>query len=245
VETGLYAQIRSIEADHWWYVGRRRIVFDWLAPMAAGYTAPRILDIGCGTGMNLQVLRDLGCRRTVGLDIAPEALAYCQGRHVGPLVQADGARLPFAPSSFDIVMALDLIEHVEDDVSALLEIARLLRPGGRLLIFTPAYQFLWSHQDEVSHHFRRYTATLLRDRLVQAGFRVEKLTYANTLLFPLVWFGRLSLRLRGRPDAVSENDMHPSWANGALASIFSAERRALRHVNLPFGVSLLSVAIRS
>jgi hypothetical protein len=142
-----------------------------------------------------------------------------------------------------MILALDLIEHVEDDVTALRRLAQLLAPGGVLVIFTPAFQFLWGHQDEISHHFRRYTSTELRSKLESAGLHIEKLTYANTFLFPVVWAGRASFRLRGgESTGMTENSMHPQWSNGLLQAIFAAERPLLRFINLPFGVSLLTVA---
>jgi len=239
----LYDEIRNIEADHWWYVGRRRIVFDWIRLAAASYTNPRVLDLGCGTGFNAEQLQFVGLKRIIGVDVSAEALSYCRSRHLHGLVQADGAKLPFVDQCFEIVIALDLIEHIENDEAALQEIARLLRPGGTLLLFTPAYRFLWSVQDEVSHHFRRYTLRELRAKLTRSGFVVRKLTYANTFLFPMVLAGRMVLRF-SRDGSFSENALHPSWSNGTLARIFGAEVSLLRHVNLPFGVSLLSLATR-
>ena len=123
-------------------------------------------------------------------------------------------------------------------------LASLLAPGGVLVIFTPAFEFLWGHQDEVSQHFRRYTAGELRAKIEGAGLHVEKLTYANTFLMPLVWAGRLLHRRRGRsaPAGMTENSMHPKWSNGLLQLIFAAEQPLLRVLNLPFGVSLLTLA---
>jgi len=237
----LYAQIHQIELDHWWYVGRRRIVFDWLRP---DDRRRRVLDIGCGTGFNIEQLRARGFEKVVGLDVSNDAIAYARSRGLRALVRGDGARLPFADAAFDLVLALDLIEHLEDDGEALRDMARVLAPGGRLLVFTPAYRFLWSLQDDVSHHFRRYTSRELRSKLSDAGFTVAKMTYANTFLFPVILAGRTVLRVIGRRQRVSENDLHPSWSNGLLAAIFVAEAPLLRRMNFPFGVSLLSVAVR-
>jgi SAM-dependent methyltransferase len=245
VQHQLYGQIRRIEADHWWYVGRRRITFDWIQRVLGQHDDPRVLDIGCGTGLNLEELRGRGVRRAVGMDIAAAALTHCRARGLRVLVRGDGGRLPFLDGSFDVVVALDLIEHIAEDESALREIARVLAPGGHVVIFTPAYRFLWSLQDEVSHHFRRYTSSELHRKLRLAGFEVRKLTYANTFLFPLVLAGRLALRLRGRADRLSENQLHPAWSNRPLAAIFSAEAGVIRRMNLPFGVSLLAVAART
>lgn len=245
MDAELYDVIRDTEQRHWWYVGRRRLVFDCLARILPDYPRPRVLDIGCGTGFNLHTLRELGVHDAVGLDVSSTALAHCRTRHLPLLVQGDGARLPFRPHSFDIVLALDVIEHIQDDRAALNGLLEILRPGGRLVLFTPAFGFLWSAQDRVSHHFRRYTAPELRTKLDAAGYRVEKLSYANTILFPIVWAGRTWLRLSGKSETVTdENHLHPSWSNGVLTALFSMERPLLRRWNLPFGVSLLAVATR-
>ncbi|UCC99583.1 MAG: methyltransferase domain-containing protein, partial [Phycisphaerales bacterium] len=150
---------------------------------------------------------------------------------------------PVRYQSFDVIMALDLIEHLDDDVQALQRFVRLLRPNGSLILFVPAFNLLWGLQDEVSHHCRRYTAGELRGKLEKADLRVNKLTYVNTFLFPLIWAGRIALRFFGsNAQIVSENDLHPGWSNGLLQAIFATERPLLRRVNFPFGVSLLCVA---
>jgi len=243
MESELYDVIRRTEASHWWYVGRRRIVFDWVEQYVGD--APSVLDIGCGTGFNLEELRRRGVPNGVGLDVSAKALAFCRERGLRRLVQGDAARLPYRDASFDVVLALDLIEHVEDDRAALAGLLRALKPGGRLIVFTPALPFLWSAQDRVSHHYRRYTRSALRSKLRSTGFAVDKLSYVNTLLFPVVFAGRLALRLSGRADRLtSENELHPSWSNGLLTSVFSTERVMLRWANLPIGVSLFAIASR-
>lgn len=239
----MYSHIHGLEQTHWWYIGRRKIIFDWVLQILSNYTAPKILDIGCGTGFNLEYLQQRGYTNLVGLDFSTDALKFCQSRRLTQLTLGDGAGPPFGDSSFDVIMALDLIEHLEDDESALQAVARLLKPDGSLVIFTPAFNFLWGLQDEVSHHHRRYTAAQLRRKLETNGLIVNKLTYTNTFLFPLIWVGRLILRLSGNNiQGTSENDLHPTWSNKILEFIFSAERPILRHMNLPFGVSLLCVA---
>jgi SAM-dependent methyltransferase len=240
----MYEHIRAVEADHWWYQGRRAIVFGWAEDALAGLTAPRVLDVGCGTGYNLGALRQRGNARAVGLDFAPEALRFCRERGLDRLVCADGARLPFRPGSFDVVMALDMIEHLRDDGAALAGFADVLAPGGHLVLFVPAFRFLWSWQDEVSHHFRRYTRRELQEKVVAAGFEIRKLSYANSLLFPVVWGGRLVLKLLGRQRGTSENDLHPGWSNGVLGRVFGAEAGILRCIDFPIGVSLLCIARR-
>ena len=240
----LYGQIRRIEADHWWYVARRRITFDWIQAALDRQPHPRVLDIGCGTGLNLEELRARGVTHAVGMDISAAALTHCRERRLPALLRGDGSRLPFLDATFDVIIALDLIEHIEQDDEALREIARVLRPGGQVVLFTPAFRFLWSLQDVVSHHFRRYTSAELRAKLRAAGLDVHKLSYANTFLFPLVYAGRLALRLSRRADRLSENQLHPAWSNRLLAAVFGAERAIIRRVSFPFGVSLLAVAER-
>lgn len=243
MDEAMYAHIQEVERNHWWYVGRRKIIFDRVLPLLAEYSHPRILDIGCGTGFNIEYMQQHGYADIIGLDFSPDALMFCQSRGLARLVCGDGTLPPFQDGSFDVVTALDMIEHLEDDVIALNELSRILRPGGLLVIFTPAYPFLWGLQDEVSHHFRRYVAGDLRRKVEQAGLTIRKLTYANTFLFPVVLAGRLAMRVMGRPGNVtSENDLHPSWSNGLLKNIFAAESPLLNYINFPFGVSLLCIA---
>ncbi len=239
----MYAHIYEVEQTHWWYVGRRKIIFDWVLQILAEYEQPKILDIGCGTGFNLEYLQQQQYEDVVGLDISPEGLSFCQSRDLNQLVCSDGTKPPFQAQSFDVIIALDLIEHLQDDVSALQALAHLLKPQGSLVIFTPAFNFLWGLQDEVSHHYRRYTTSELRHKLTQTKLTIKKLTYANTFLFPLIFVGRMALRLRhNQVQATSENDLHPDWSNGILEKIFAVERSLLRVLDLPFGVSVFCVA---
>lgn len=239
----MYSHIQNVEQAHWWYVARRKIIFDWVFRMLADSPAPRVLDMGCGTGFNVEYLRDNGYSRVVGLDFSTEALILCQSRNLPYLVCGDGTRSPLRDESFDVIMALDLIEHLDDDVQTLRECARLLRPNGSLVIFVPAFSFLWSLQDEVSYHCRRYTVGELGQKLETVGLSIHKLTYANAFLFPLIWAGRIVLRLSGYDiQGTSENDLHPNWSNGLLQAIFAAERPLLRYVSFPFGVSLFGIA---
>jgi SAM-dependent methyltransferase len=239
----IYHQIQRIEQSHWWYVARRKIIFDWARQIISGCDSPQILDVGCGTGFNLEYLHNFGCMSAIGLDFSIEALTLCQERKLRYLVCGDALQPPFRSGSFDLILALDLIEHLEDDRHALQALGYLLKPGGYLLIFTPALNFLWSWQDEVGHHYRRYTAAELRGKLCDTGFRIQKVTYANTFLFPLIASARLALKIFGRPgNATSENDLHPGWSNNLLQAIFAAERPLLRYFSFPIGVSLLCVA---
>lgn len=245
MELKLYESTYKVEDSHWWFVGRRAVVFDQLARVlngAGGKARPRILDLGCGTGRNLVELRRLG--DPVGLDMEARALSFSRRRGMPQLVQSRAETLPFRDASFDVVMALDLLEHLDDDVAGAREILRVLRPGGYLVAFVPAYQWLWGPQDDVSHHRRRYTPRAFAAVLRRGGFRIERLTHANLLLLPLITAGRVYLRL-ARRRVETENTLHPGWSNAILRTIFLAERRLLRLGDLPLGVSLLGVAVRA
>jgi SAM-dependent methyltransferase len=229
-----------VEDTHWWFVGRRAIVFDELSRLLAGRSdRPRVLDLGCGTGRNLVDLQALA--EPVGLDIEHQALTFCRERGSTLLVRASAESLPFQAESFDMVMALDLLEHLDDDVAGAAEILRVLRPGGSLIAFVPAYRWLWGPQDDLAHHRRRYTPRSIRSVMRDAGFQVARVSHANLLLLPLILLGRRYLRLTGR-QVDSENTLHPAWSNGLLRAIFTAERHVLRRLDLALGVSILCVA---
>src|SRR5690349_18005520 len=180
MDKSLYDQINAIEETHWWYVGRRRLIFEYVLQTLKKYPNPRILDLGCGTGYNIAQLKSHGYNDIFGLDFTFDALIYCFQRNLDHIVCGDATQSPFPAESFDVITALDIIEHIPDDEKSLRDVYRLLKPGGSFVIFTPAYQFLWSVHDEISHHERRYTARELRQKVEASGLVIDRLTYANT-----------------------------------------------------------------
>ena len=242
MQTESYRILFETEDTHWWLATRRDMVLDWVYRHASGRAELRLLDVGCGTGRLLRDLRELGDAR--GVDASHEAIGFSRKRGVGDLVEkADFRYLPFAAESFDVITAVDTLEHIADDVGALREWERVLRPDGRLLIFVPAHRWLWSLQDEVSGHQRRYTARTLRRAIDAAGLQVDRMTYVSTLLFPVIFVGRLWLKvLRRFREITTENDLHPAWSNTILRRIFRIEIGLLHRVNLPFGASILCEA---
>jgi SAM-dependent methyltransferase len=236
-----YAILYRTEKDHWWLAARRRIVMDWIEQQYPGRHDLAILDAGCGTGIMLQELEHLG--HAEGVDIAEEALAYCRLRGLENVRRADVLQLPFAASSFDIVAGLDIVEHLDDDTGALREWSRVLKPGGRVFLFVPAHRWLWSLQDDVSHHRRRYTSKTLRQAVQNSGLTVERQSYVSTFLLPVIYLGRQWLKvLRRFREMNTENDLHPAWSNGILRRIFEAEIPILRRMNMPVGASIVCVA---
>lgn len=240
-----YAIMDRVEDSHWWFVGRRAILESFLRSIvhrleedeAAGVPF-RILDVGCGTGANLEMLSQFGSAE--GVDVSDEALEFC--RKKGLTVQKGLAEaLPYPNETFDITTALDVVEHLDDDLAGLKELHRVTKTGGYSLIFVPAFMWLWGVQDDISHHRIRYTRKEIVERLVKAGFIVERATYANFTFFAPILGGRVVMKITGiKPE--SENNINISALNGAFGKLFSAERFILDKFNFPFGVSIVIVA---
>jgi len=179
-----------------------------------------------------------------GVDVSTDALAFCRDRGLQNVRQGEAERLPYDDHSFDLVTGLDVVEHFDDDLSGLREMRRVLRPGGRALFFVPAFMFLWGVQDDISNHRRRYTLSSFTSLARQAGFEIERASYANITFFIPILLGRLLMRITGfRP--ASENNLTVGFLNGVLGRIFGAEVVPLRYVNFPFGVSIICAARRS
>ena len=236
-----YPIMFRIEQSHWWYTGRRKILTSFVEDICRRVTdrRPRILDVGCGTGANLLMLSHYGDAE--GVDISEDALAFCREHGLEKVKLGAGEELPYDDGTFDLVTALDVVEHMDDDLAGLREMRRVLRPGGRVLLFVPTFMFLWGVQDDVSNHRRRYRLPELQRVLEQAGFEIERMTYANITFFLPILLMRKLMRLTGIK-AESENNINVSALNGVLGSLFGAESVVLRHMNIPFGVSGLCVA---
>jgi SAM-dependent methyltransferase len=179
-----------------------------------------------------------------GVDVSAEALSFCQARGLENVKLGAAEALPYEDSSFDLVTGLDVVEHLDDDLMGLKEMRRVLRRDGRTLLFVPAFMFLWGVQDDISNHRRRYTLKDLGRVVRQAGFEVERASYVNLSFFAPILLGRLFMRATGlRPE--SENNITIGFLNGLMGRLLGAERRPLRFVNFPFGVSIICVARRT
>jgi SAM-dependent methyltransferase len=236
-----YPLLYELEETHWWYVGRRRIIASFVKEICAGITdhRPRILDVGCGTGANLKMLSEYG--DVAGVDISADAIEFCRERGLTDVRLGAAESLPYEAESFDLVTALDVVEHLDDDVGGLKEMRRVLRPGGHVLLFVPTFMWLWGVQDEVSHHRRRYRLSELRRAVTQAGFEVERTTYANITFLPPVFVVRTFMRLTAmKIDTEARINISP--LNRFFARVFGAEATFLRFGNFPIGVSGLCIA---
>ncbi|MBU0700587.1 class I SAM-dependent methyltransferase [bacterium] len=231
----------ATENHHWWHRARRHIIFTLLAKyVPKGQQS--ILDVGCGPGTTIGHLEKFG--RVMGIDVSYDAVKFCKGRGHEHIVCASAESLPMKDNSFSLITMLDVLEHIEDDMSVLCEIARICKPNGTIVLTTPAYQFLWGDIDEICKHKQRYTASELCNKLKAAGLQIERVSYMNALLLPVTW---LSRRLKavigmGKPLQSPFDKCYPAWVTSTLESLFRLEAVFLKAWDLPFGVSIICIA---
>ncbi|MGE3842829.1 MAG: class I SAM-dependent methyltransferase [Vicinamibacterales bacterium] len=234
------------ERDHFWFRGFRQFVGPLLEEVAAGQPGALLLDCGCGTGVNLTLLRRYG--RAIGVDLTMRGLQFGRARGERLLGQADAACLPFPASRFDGLTSFDVLYSLDDEaeLAAWREMARVLKPGGWLIVNVAALPILRGNHSVLALERRRYTKRLLLDRLSRSGFAPVRITYTNASLFPLVLATRLAQRLRGfaesAHDATAEIAVPHPLVNGTLSALLSLEARLLKHVSMPVGSSLLCLA---
>jgi SAM-dependent methyltransferase len=241
MERVVYDRMAELDGRHWWYRARRDILADLITRKIRLAEGARILEIGCGTGHNLEMLQRFG--RADGIEIDPAARALAEQRLGRPIASAPLPELTgVADGAYDLVALLDVLEHVEQDEAALQSIARKLKAGGKVLITVPAHPWMWSAHDEVNHHKRRYTRKALRKVIGDAGLDLELLSWFNSLLFPLAAAARVAGRVTGNKD--SDDKLPPKALNRLFETIFGWERYALGRLPLPPGVSLVAIASR-
>lgn len=241
-----------IEEDrHWWFATRTKALFSLLDPLVpADSDGRRVLDVGCGAGNMFHHLARYGEVEGIDVNLKPLAVARQRGYRV---IQGLAESLPYESGRFDLVAALDVVEHVEDDAAILAECFRVCKPGGFFLTTVPAFQWLWSHNDEVNQHKRRYTKAELAQKLEAAGFAVRRMTYTYFTVFPMA--AALILLRRGakaEPELAAPTtdeeayqvEMEPVAppVNSVLRAVGAIEAGILRAVNLPIGTTILAVA---
>jgi SAM-dependent methyltransferase len=237
MKTEAYRLMEDLEQTHWWYQARREII---CSVVARFFSSPgQLLDYGCGTGATAARLGAMGYR-VIGAEINPDMLAGCRNRGLATI---DLGKEPVPDKSADCVLACDVLEHAEDDVGLLKTLRTTLRPGGLLIGTVPAYEFLWSGEDYVSNHCRRYTRSRLRKALRAADYDIFWSSYFNTLLFPLAFSVILAKRLFRPRDMYRSNvESTVGWQNTVLRAIFLQERWLLKWLRCPFGLSIIFVA---
>jgi SAM-dependent methyltransferase len=241
MERAVFDRMAELDQEHWWFLARRRILDTVIARIVRLPERARVLEVGCGTGHNLAMLKRFGKVEACELDHCARALA---SKRLGKRVK--DARLPdlsmFERNAYDLVALLDVLEHVPDDIGSLRAIHRRLKPGGALLLTVPANPWMWSAHDVAHHHFRRYTRAGLSNLFEQAGFDVQLLSYFNSLLFPPIAAARLLHKATGRDSA--DDALPGARVNAVLEGVFGLEASLVGRVPMPFGVSLVAVVRR-
>jgi SAM-dependent methyltransferase len=242
MDRSVYDRMNDLEATHWWFVARRKVIATFVSRELKGRTQPRILEAGCGSGGNLTMLARFGQVDAFEYDgVAREHAVLKSGLDICFGALPDD--LPFDDRRYDLIGLFDVLEHVEADSASLAALAGRLKTGGRILVTVPAFPFLWSKHDERHHHFRRYTRASLTEAAQQAGLKVSYCSYFNTFLFPLAVTARAMKRLTGRD--TPDDTLPPGWVNGLLARIFGFESRLLKAARFPVGLSLAAVLERA
>lgn len=241
MDPSLYEAHDRLEATHWWFEGRRRVIAAVLRRWLDPAPSRTLLDVGCGTGGMFPLLRRFG--RVEGAEFSADARARAAAKFPGVTLWPCALPEDLPRGPYDVVTAFDVLEHVGPAVESLRAMGAALRPGGQLVLTVPAFQFLWSRHDELNHHRRRYTRGALRAQLEAAGLRLQHASYFNTALFPAVAAVRAAHRLVPALEGDGA-DLAPTPAplNWLLARLFGAEAGLVARVPVPYGVSLLAVA---
>jgi len=235
----LYREMFTQESYYWWHVGKRGLVKGLLKKFAGlGQKKLKILDVGCGTGMTM---KDLSVGNEVwGLDGDLAALNFCRKRGFKNLTRADlSKKMPYHDKTFEVILCLDVLEHLKDDRLPLREFRRILKPGGILVITVPAYPQLMSRWDEVSGHYRRYSRSNLESLVVRAGFKIKKLSYFNFFALTPAILIRFIKSRSSKKDYASDFVNLPSWLNQFLLFLTKIEKSVINLTNLPAGLSFI------
>jgi SAM-dependent methyltransferase len=245
-------QMVLAEDKHWWFASRTRAILAYLDRYVGPGQDRRVLDIGCGAGNMAHHLAHYG--HVVGVDPYPKPLEVARQRGLD-VRQASATELPFADGSFDLVALLDTVEHIPDEDAVFDECRRVLTPGGKLLVTVPALMWLWSNNDVINAHQRRYTRGELVNKLTRHGFRVLRSSYNNFFIFPLAAAMILARRGRAEPELASphfdddayqvEMEPAPAVLNQALTGMGWVEMQLMKVLSLPIGTSIICIAERA
>lgn len=238
MDKGYEEKYHLMELNHWWYTSRRRVILDMISTMPRHI---RILDIGCSGGALITDLKAAGFTQIKGIDFSQEAIDQCKRKGLTDVFVMDAHFPDFPESSFDLIIASDCLEHLEKDNVALANWNKILAPGGRGLIFVPAFMSLWSEHDVVNHHFRRYTRAELKQKSLGAGFHVSKASYWNFAMFFPAWIYR---KIRSASKSAETNpedhmDKFSPVANSILKGWMKLENAIFRSLGFPLGVSVM------
>jgi SAM-dependent methyltransferase len=243
-----YEFLYQLEERYWWFVGMREIT-DAVASKDLAKKNIRILDAGCGTGYNLGHYASGDMRDVYGLDIADAALAWVRKRGFRKIAQASVTEIPFKSESFDVVFSFDVLQQLPSDINeaGIREMHRVLKPGGFLFIRVAAFEWLRSSHDEEVHTLHRFTRDELAEKIVDSGFTVERISYANTILFPVVLVRRFLKRFGiGAGTDVKPLPRGLAWLDRIFRRMLLREAQWFRQGRtFPFGLSIICCARKS
>ena len=229
----------EIEGFHWWFGVRKKFLKSIISSLHLPLECVA-LDIGCGAGSNLKMIESAGFN-IIGLDRSIYALSLVKKKLNVPLINGDLNRLPIRANSIGLIIAADILEHLDNDVNGIREIYRSLREGGILILTVPAFRSLWGVQDIVTGHRRRYSKKEILDKLIHQRFDILKSSYFNFFLFLPILLARRMIYLLGL-NVQSENEINSPFINFLLKAIFSLEPHMLKYFSFPFGVSIFCIA---
>jgi len=240
MENKIFQKMLKLESSHWWFVARRKIIQRAINNLDLPRNI-RILDAGCGNGDNLSLLSTFG--DLVAFEKNEYALKTAKSKKIGEIYKAElPDKLPNTiKTNFDLIVLLDVLEHIDDDSKSLTTVRKLMNNKGIILITVPAFQWLWSEHDVIHHHKRRYSKSELREKLDSSGFRIKYISYFNTLLFPFALVERIGQKIFS-PSNPEILELPNNKINFLLEKIFSLEAIFMNKISLPFGLSLVAIA---
>ena len=241
MEKEFESNYHSIESNHFWFRARRQFIIQMLQNSPKDSS---ILDIGCSSGILLKDLITNGFNSSelFGIDVSEEAINNCKKNGIKNAFLMDAQEITLN-KKFDIIIASDSLEHLENDEKALKQWNSLLKPNGVLYVFVPAYRFLWSHHDDVNKHYRRYTKSKLRGKLIKSDFNIVNSGYWNFFLFlPIITIRLMSKLIPLKKDNSTGDLQNMGFLNNIFLKILLLENKMLKHLNFPFGISTFCVA---
>jgi SAM-dependent methyltransferase len=232
----------NLESTHWWFSGRRRLLKFLLSDLSIQRDAP-VIDVGCGVGSNLPLLKSMGFK-VIGIDSESYGLSFAKNLSGVLLINGDVLNLPVKSNSVELVIATDILEHLDDDSIGIKEIHRTLTRKGKVILTVPAFEFLWGIQDVIGMHKRRYSKNEFLRKIEREGFTVLKSSYFNFFLFFPIFLGRRLIRLFGLK-IESENKINSPLINFFLRTLLGIEPYILKYFSFPYGVSVFCIARKS
>jgi SAM-dependent methyltransferase len=235
----IYELDSSIESKHWWFIVRRNLIKFHIKKFKLSSDA-KIIDIGCATGSNLRLLKDMGFKNYLGLDNNTLSKKFIENKNLGEVIVGDICQNNFPDKTFDLIIATDVLEHINDDNLALKEMRRILKDNGRIIVTVPCFRSLWSKHDELVMHQRRYLQKELNLKILNNNFKIVESYYFNFLLFmPIYFYHKINKIFKVNQD--SNIKFNNNFLNIIFKFIFNLDIKLARFLKPQFGVSCITV----